>query len=160
MITKDQILNIVDYDRQAGKLFWRETKGRMKKGKEAGNVTNMGYRIVGINGKKLLTHRLIWLIETGCFPALEIDHINRNRLDNRIVNLREANRELNMRNRSCSKNNKLSTKGVVAHESKFRARIMHLGVLVDLGVFDTMEKAAIAYTAAEKVCEAFYQVGN
>ena len=160
MITRDFVLKLMDYDAEKGKLFWRVTFGRAKKGSEVGCVRTHGYRVVGIAGHKVMAHRLIWLIEKGRFPTLEIDHINRCTDDNRIENLREVTRQQNILNRGCNRNNKLSMKGVHKHQDGYRSRLMRGSIKIDLGTFDTAKEAAIAYGAAEKVYEAFCQVGN
>jgi hypothetical protein len=160
MITREKALELLNYDAEKGKIYWRVTFGRMKKGAEAGCVRPNGYRMVGISGYKIMAHRLIWLLEKGTFPSLEIDHINRQPDDNRIINLREVTRQQNVLNRGCSRNNRLSLKGVHRHQDGYRARIMRGSVTLDLGMFDTAKEAAIAYTTAEKVYETFCQVGN
>lgn len=159
MLTRDDVLRGLSYDAAQGKFFWRYTYGRKLMGAQAGWVNHNGYRVIGIQGKKIMAHKLVWLMEHGVLPAGEIDHINRMPDDNRATNLREADRHLNMRNRNANKNNPLGMKGVVKHQNGFRARIMHKGVLIDLGVFFSAKEAAIAYSAAEKVCEIFCQVG-
>lgn len=160
MLTKDSVLKLLDYDAKKGKLFWRVTFGRAKKGLEAGCIRPHGYRIIGVDGHKIMAHRLVWLIEKGCLPTLEIDHINRLTDDNRIENLREVTRQQNVLNRGCSRNNRLSMKGVSKHQDGYRTRITRGGVYLDLGVFNTANEAAAAYSAAEKVYEAFCQSGN
>ena len=57
-----------------------------------GSLDKDGYLILKIKGKQLKAHRVAWLLNYGEFPEYELDHINRNRLDNRIENLRESNR--------------------------------------------------------------------
>ena len=159
MLTPNFVLQQLDYDAANGKLFWRYTNGRKVMGAEAGSLNKNGYRVVGIGARKVMAHKLVWLIEHGSLPDSELDHINRVPDDNRISNLRLADRYLNMRNRSHNKNNRLGVKGVAAHQNGYRARIKHRGRLIDLGVFPTAHEAAIAYSAAEKVCEIFCQVG-
>jgi hypothetical protein len=69
-------------------------------GSEAGTVARNGYRYVTFRGQKILAHRLAWLFHHGEQPPAQIDHINRERLDNRVSNLRSASSSLNNHNRS------------------------------------------------------------
>ena len=159
MLTREGVLQALTYDAAQGKFYWRHTLGRKREGMEAGSLNPAGYHIVGICGQKIMAHRLVWLVEHGSFPTGEIDHINRIPNDNRIENLRLANRYLNMRNRGMQRNNRLGLRGVVERPDGYRARIRHHGKSIELGVFSTAKEAAIAYSAAEKVCEIFCQVG-
>lgn len=64
-----------------------------------GSIDSYGYLIFKIKGKQYKAHRIVWLLCKGSFPDTEIDHINRNKLDNRIENLRESNRVEQNRNK-------------------------------------------------------------
>lgn len=75
-----------------------------------------------------------------------LDHINGNRSDNRIKNLRLADNFVNQQNRNfCNKNNKLRILGVSPHQGGFRARVMFNRKIHDLGVFESPELASAAY---------------
>ena len=63
-----------------------------------GSLDKDGYLIIKIKGKQYKAHRLVFAYHNGRFPTMEIDHINRNRLDNRIENLREVDRQTNIDN--------------------------------------------------------------
>ena len=63
-----------------------------------GSLDKDGYLIIKIKGKQYKAHRLVFAYHNGYFPTMEIDHINRNRLDNRIENLREVDRQTNVDN--------------------------------------------------------------
>ena len=90
-----------------GKIIWKnDSVGRGRphlKGEECGCIDSNGYRYisVSVNGfyKRLLAHRLAWYIYYGVMPNKLIDHINGNRTDNRIENLREVTSGQNLRNR-------------------------------------------------------------
>lgn len=87
---------------------------------------------------------------TGAWPKYRVDHINRDRADNRWVNLRDASPMVNNQNiTKASKRNRLGVRGVSAHQGGFRARIMARGAVHELGVFDTIEAAAAVYAAAK-----------
>ncbi len=75
-----------------------------------GSIDKDGYLIIKVKGKQFKAHRIAWLLNYGAFPKNEIDHINRNKLDNRIENLRLADRTMQNNNKDL-KPNKLT--GVV-----------------------------------------------
>jgi hypothetical protein len=81
----------------------------------AGALTEHGYLAFQIDGAKIYAHRAAWLYVYGEWPALEIDHINRQRNDNRIANLRLANRCQNGQNTGAHKRNATGHKGVTFH---------------------------------------------
>lgn len=121
-------------------------------GKQVGNLTTFGYLEVQLGGKdadiKIRVHRIIWAMHTGAWPIEFIDHINRDKVDNCIANLREANRSQNAANQEAARHNKVGLKGVSRHHARFRAQIQTPSGVLYLGVFDTPELAHQAYSAA------------
>jgi hypothetical protein len=110
-------------------------------GKEAGGKRKDTVRIA-VDDRRYRAHRLAWFYMTGRWPDPEVDHKNRNPLDNRWENLREATSAINKHNRGAESRNKVGLLGVSpAPAGKFKARIdgRHLGV------FDTPEEAHSAY---------------
>jgi hypothetical protein len=99
---------------------------------------------------KYLTHRIIWLISNGKFPVKTIDHVNGNRADNRLVNLREATYKENSQNRVKPKNNTSGTKGISwsKKSQKWKAYIT-TSTREHLGYFSCLEDAIVARKAAE-----------
>ena len=94
-ITKSFIENIFKYE--DGNLL--RINGHRKRSNWSRSVNSRGYMHVSINRKTYLVHRLIWILCNGDIPdGLMIDHINRNKLDNRIENLRPVSRRLNSSN--------------------------------------------------------------
>ena len=82
----DKVKNILSYDKDTGDFIWKLFRGNTaKKGSIAGSVDSRGYLQINISGRLYLAHRLAWLYEYGVVPNGEIDHINHNRIDNRIL---------------------------------------------------------------------------
>ncbi len=111
----------------------------MKVNSKAGKVTKAGYLHIKFNSKLYFAHRLAWFYEYGKMPDVHLDHINHDRPDNRISNLREVDNATNSKNVSLMKNNKSSICGVnfykadgtwVSYISVNRTRI-HLGYFKD-----------------------------
>ena len=135
-----------------GSLYNKEDFGsRATKDKEAGGVATNGYLTITIDGKKYLTHRLVFLMHNGYLPKL-LDHINQNKLDNRIENLREASKKLNAINSKLYKNNTTGRAGVYWNESsqRYTAKIKNDGKAIHLGSFDNIIGAVIARMKAEE----------
>jgi hypothetical protein len=114
------------------------------------NVKNSyGYYLATIGGKKPMFHRLVYEHFNGPIPdVMEVDHINRVRDDNRIENLRLANRSQNMMNKTKYKNNRSGYKGVRKNTRGYRATINAYKVRHYLGTYDTPEEASAAYELA------------
>lgn len=136
----------LDYDPMTGVLRWKE--GRRHAGREAGciSVTLQGrsYRIVKIGGRQFYAHRLAWRIMTGEWPEHEVDHINRDSLDNRACNLRAATGAQNGQNRGLDKRSVTGVPGVSFHQGRQQYRVLvqanrkrHF-----LGWFDRLDDAA------------------
>ncbi len=122
-------------------------------GKTAGREDNKsGYIGIKVNGKLYLSHRLAWLYEYGYMPNV-IDHKNRIRNDNRIVNLRDATYELNAKNRGISSRNTSGVTGVRWNKQHKRwySYVSIDGVKTHLGTFTNKEDAVSARKQAEKL---------
>ena len=107
---QDLVRELFDY--RDGHLYWRK-KVNKRHGIDspAGTINASGYRVITINGKKIVAHRLIWLWHHGELPLM-IDHINRVTTDNRIENLRETDYVRNAYNSKLKADNKSGVKGV------------------------------------------------
>lgn len=128
-----------------GKLLYR---GRPynPKGEEPGWIGATGYHMVSMDRKKQLkTHRVIFALHHGYFPDM-IDHIDRNKLNNKIENLRGTNHQLNALNSNLRKDSSSLFTGVTYKKDKkrWRAYIKEDYVQKHLGYFDTREQAAEA----------------
>lgn len=151
MISFVEANELLRYEPASGRLFWRlDRTAGVRAGDEAGTGHHSGYVHVCIGGRSYLAHRIAWLLAMGGMPAAQIDHINGDRADNRLCNLREATPSQNMHNRKFQSNNTTGFTGVVHHKGKFGASIKLRGKRTYLGYFYTAEEAGAAYQAASR----------
>jgi len=149
--TQEKLRELLEYNADTGSFVWRRPIARcLKAGDPAGYVTNRGYRIISVLGRPYMAHRLAWLYVHGHWPAGEIDHVNHDRLDCRIKNLREATRSQNLGNMRRSHKNNSGHKGVCWDRSrnKWVAYIGGHSTRKYLGRFDTLDAARTAYAKA------------
>lgn len=161
---------LLRYDPETGKLFWRAREPSMFRGtarcsahgecaqwngQNAGleaiaTVSMSGYLKGCVFGHHLLAHRIIWAIVHGVWPT-QIDHINGNRADNRIGNLRQASPQENNKNRKLPSDNTSGRIGVFYYKANncWRAHIGVAGRRVHLGSYGTKEEAINARISAE-----------
>jgi hypothetical protein len=158
MLTRRDLLKVLEYCPATGLFKWRATRGRAKAGAVAGCVRGDGYVMIRIRGRLYYGHRLAWLCMTGAWPTNEIDHIDLNPTNNRWNNLRAATCSQNQANRNKRANNTSGLKGVVWHKQseKWLARLVHNGKMTCVGYFDTKEQAAAAYAdVVKQICGEF-----
>jgi hypothetical protein len=110
-------------------------------------IGKLGYRTGRLLGKESKSHRVIWKLITGVDP-LEVDHINRDRADNRWSNLRAVTRSENVKNRTMQKNNQTGHTGIYRKESSWLAYVTVNKQRVHLGSFRSLEDAISARLAA------------
>lgn len=154
MLTAVEAKELFQYDPITAKLYWATDRGPAKKGAEAGSLHSEGYRVVCVNRKRYYAHRIIWLISTGAFPAegLDIDHINGDRLDNRLCNLRTVTRSENNQNMKRGRTGKTSSQiGVcwMKRDQKWSASIKANGRRLSLGYYVDEQDAIAAYLLAK-----------
>lgn len=142
-MTHDEAKTLVTYDPETGTLFSRF-------GRKIGYLQS-GYVVVTLKGRQYLAHRLIWFLQFGYFPA-QLDHINGNRRDNRLINLREVSVAENNRNMCRRKDNASGCTGVDFERGvqKWRAQIAVRGKDICLGRFNDFADAVTARKAAER----------
>jgi hypothetical protein len=131
-----------------GSLFWKTYKRNRKMGCPAGTLSANGYLQVCVDGKSYYVHRIVWVLH-GNKPAPVLDHINGNKADNRIENLRAATYSQNGMNRGSNSNSTTGVKGVYWYKNinKWRAIVQLNYKQHHAGYFDTKEEAAAAVTA-------------
>jgi len=144
--------SLIDYNPETGSMVWKERdSGYFKKGKqsqvlhmkkwntrysgeELGHLDDMGYKRVLLLGFRCRVHQLAWLLHYGEWPPEQIDHVNGNRTDNRIANLRLASNRDNARNMSLRVDSATGVTGVVLIPgSRYRAQISVDGKNIYLG---------------------------
>lgn len=167
MLTQERLTEYLDYDPVTGmfttkeraraefstKALWQRCKN--KAGRPVGCANHGGYVKIHIDGIYYSAHRLAWLWVYGempSYPEFEIDHINGDRADNRIVNLRKVTKSENQRNGARRRNNRSGVTGVNWVRSKRRwiARIWDGPHHRYLGAFKHLEDARLARERAER----------
>lgn len=148
-----RLRELLSYDPLTGDFVWVKMPSpftfRVKVGDVAGcrNKSN-GYWHIGIDGHLYRSHRLAWLYMRGVWPSDQLDHIDMDKANNRLANLREATHSQNLGNRRTYANNKLGIKGVSRKSKGFHAQIRIDGKKLCLGQHATPELASDAYAAA------------
>ncbi len=157
-ITPELLRQMFNYDSAAGHLIWLNRHDRDNAwnaryaGKVAGCINSQGYVVVVINAKIHNAHRIMWAIYHGEYPKHNIDHINGNRTDNRICNLRDVSNKENLRNQKLRVGNKSGSHGVYRMRDcdRWSAEIRVDGKKIHLGLFKNRLDAIEARKKAEK----------
>lgn len=142
-----KIEDLITYNPETGEFKWLDNTGKKNKEwfqpKPRGmkNKTYVRCQSININKKWYSPHRLAWYLMKGYWP-LQIDHINRNALDNKFLNLREVTNKENSENRQ--------GKGWQKQGKKYRTKIVVDGQQIYLGTYDTPEEAQTVYLEAKK----------
>jgi hypothetical protein len=166
-LTADYVRSILDYDPINGLFQWKYRNdvpivwNRMFANKQAGFRRDDGRLMITINYKHFIAARLAWLMMTGVWPQLEVDHKDTDRSNDRWDNLREATQSQNQHNKKRSKNNTSGIKGVSwsKERKKWLAQIAINGKTRNLGRFDSIEMARAAYkNASEELHREFSRV--
>lgn len=151
-LTPQRIKELLHYGPETGIFTWKvATSRRIRIGDVAGSITSAGYRVIWVTGTKYRAHRLAWLYVYGEFPHDEIDHINGDKLDNRIINLRDVTRAENSRNSRVRKDNTSGVMGVSwsKDRKKWLVLITVDGKQKNLGLYEDIELAALVRCEAE-----------
>lgn len=154
-LTQEYLKSILDYNPENGIFTWKFNRSKLAKiGCIAGTIDKRGYIVIGVNQKNYKAHRLAWLYVYGEFPPKQIDHINHDRTDNRIANLRIVSNQENQKNKTKQINNTSRVTGVGWHKAsnKWCARISVNKKYIHLGLFTDINEAI----AARKQAELYY----
>lgn len=170
-ITPELCRQLLRYEPETGKLVWlprepylfssgrygREHQANAWNAKHAGRradvkMNDAGYRLTSLFKRDFRSHRLIFMMHTGACDFIEIDHINGDRADNRLSNLREVSKSENARNVGVRTNNTSGVCGVYWNKAvnKWQAYIKTNGKAKYLGIFVDFEDAVKCRRAAER----------
>lgn len=146
-LTADRLRNLLNYDPITGEFTWAISRPGVRAGDVAGSVQK-GYLIIGIGGKDYPAAAIAWLHVTGGWPENLVDHRNRDSLDNRFENLREATYHENNINKI--NRNKTGHQGVrwSKKSNRWEANLVKDGKAEYLGGFSTKEEAGATYQKA------------
>ena len=144
-MTYEEVNALFVYDPETGVLAYRNT------GKEAGTIGGHGYRRVSVSGANTSSHRVMWLLHTGSLPFDMVDHIDGDKLNNKISNLRAVSRRDNGRNARRSKANKSGVTGVRwdKQNSRWMSGIVDNGIRIHLISCEDWFEAVCARKSAE-----------
>jgi hypothetical protein len=164
----EYLRDCLSYNPENGALTWKERPARhftngpkdashmaaIWNAKHAGKpafsgVGNHGYRTSCLGGVRMSAHRVAWVLHYGEWPKGEIDHVNGDRTDNRITNLRDVSRSENARNLSV-KSGKMRGVYWYSPTSRWVAKLHHKGRMLHLGYFKDKSEAIAARRAAER----------
>lgn len=153
-LTRSRLCELLDVDLEKGTFVWKHTMGgKAKKNQEAGSLTTQGYVQVRLDQQDYLAHRLMWFYVYGAFPVFQIDHIDRDRTNNSVTNLRVATPKQNGENRALKSNNSSGFKGVYFRKDliskPWHASIMNNRKTIHIGFFETLDDAIQARRIAE-----------
>ncbi|GAB3763566.1 HNH endonuclease [Ramlibacter monticola] len=151
-LTVERLRSLLQYDRETGEFTWTAACSLAAwSGRKAGCTTPLGYVAISVDGRSYRAHRLAWMHVYGAWPKGVIDHIDHNRANNALANLRDVSVVGNNQNViEPLRRNRSGVLGVSKKRSKWRATIGIDGRSVHIGTFDSQEEAHAAYLAAKR----------
>ena len=153
-LTAARLRELLHYDPATGIFIRAKAIAKFGAGETAGALTKLGHIRICVDGRSYYAHRLAWLYAHGSWPSENIDHINGNPSDNRLINLRDVSQEMNNQNqRRAHSDNPNKVQGVtfVKAKGRFRASITVNYKARFLGYFDTPEEAHERYLAEKRI---------
>jgi hypothetical protein len=157
LLSPEEIRGLFDLNVETGELRWKASTSRGQHTQRvAGSDHRLGYRQVKIGKKGYLVHRVVWAIVHGEWPAKHVDHIDGNKANNAVTNLRLATVGQNAQNRAVTGVKSVSglmgavhVPGTSRRREKWESRIKVNGVSKHLGCFTTPQAAHEAYMQAK-----------
>lgn len=153
IVTQTYLRSLFDYVESTGQLTWKLRRGsRAAAGNIAGTLKPNGYIAIHLNGQNFYAHRLIWMWAYGVWPDT-VDHINHDKQDNRLSNLRSITISENGHNQKLGNRNRSGFIGVSWNAAR-NNWFSHICVAKQrryLGSFPTAQDASAAYQAAKLI---------
>jgi len=165
MLSLNRLKELLDYDPLTGVFVCLIPRrgGYGGRGLDVGDIAGClhlkGYWVIGIDGTEYKAHRLAWFYIYGVWPAFQIDHLDHDKTNNRIANLRDVTQFLNQQNIILArKKNSSGFLGVHFHKrsGKYVAQIRVSGEGKFLGYFETAKEAHAAYMAEKQIHHSFH----
>jgi hypothetical protein len=145
VLVQYNLKEMLSYDPNTGNIFWKinPNLGYTKAGDIAGTIDNKGYIVISVGYKRYKAHRLAWYLYYDEWPKNQIDHIDRNKQNNCINNLRDVTQEINQSNSHVRKDSTSGYRGISWNKirKKWQVRIQINGKRKELGFFDDINKA-------------------
>lgn len=143
-LSQERLKSLLSYEETTGAFTWISKSSKhspVTVGERADKLhKSSGYRRVQIDGERYVAHRLAWLYVYGEIPEDEIDHINNDKTDNSIANLRLADGK-NSLNAKLQSGTLTGVKGVTIEDGRFLARVAYKGTTYRVGRFLSLSDA-------------------
>lgn len=162
VINSEGLREVIRYDPDTGWFFWVNAGHKIKAGQRADKPdSDEGYLCINLNNRSFKAHRLAWVYMHGPIPSgMDIDHINRNRSDNKIENLRLCTRAQNCQNTAKPRSNNSTGFLGVSYQKQCKKFVAYIGVngkRTTIGRYNTAEEASAAYLEAKRRLHPFFQ---